>query len=106
MTFTTATKLKLTALAATAIVGASTAVPADAIVPPKNCGAITYKSKKYTVKTDQLSCTTAKRFTLDFLRNNDRPRYYTCRRYSGSRLIFRCAATRYSPDRTFFAIKR
>lgn len=106
MTFTTATKLKLTALAATAIVGASTAVPADAIVPPKNCGTVTYKSKRYTVKADNLRCTKAKSFALDLLRNNDRPRYYTCRRYSGSKLVFTCEAKRYSPDRKLLVFKR
>lgn len=107
MTFNIATKLKLTAAGAVAAVGLMTAVPADAIVPPRNCGTTTVNGKRYQIKSDQLRCTTAKRYARNYLRTRSKPRYYTCKRGArGSSLVFRCVAARYNPDRTFFAIRK
>lgn len=107
MTFTRALKMKLTALFAVVAVGALAATPAGAIVPPKNCGNVTVGSRTYNIKTDQLSCTSAKKYSLSYLRSSTKPRYYTCQKgAAGSSLKFRCVAARYNPDRTFFAIRR
>jgi hypothetical protein len=80
--------------------------PAGAIVPPKDCGIIKVKGKRYNVKSDQLKCTTARKYTTTYLTSHHKPSGYQCNRYSGSKVAFRCVATKYNPDRTFFAIKR
>ena len=94
-------------LAAAALVAALlTAGPAGAIVPPKNCGKLTVKGKSYNIKADQLKCTKARAYSEDYLRSHDKPRYYKCYSYSGSAIKFRCIATKYNPDKTYWAIKR
>lgn len=83
-------------------------VPAGshAIVPPKNCGAITVKHRRYTIKADQLPCSKAKTYASRYLGSGTRPPGYTCHRYTGSALVARCQNTRANPDRTIFMIKR
>ncbi len=78
------------------------AQPAGAIVPPKDCGTTTVKSKRYQIKADQMRCSRAKDYARDYLRKRDRPRGYRCKNYSGSKLKFRCQRG----SKTFFAIKR
>jgi hypothetical protein len=82
------------------------AVTSDAIVPPKNCGTITVKHRRYQIKADQLPCSTAKTYASRYLSTGTRPRGYKCHRYSGSALVARCENTRANPDRTIFIIKR
>ena len=107
MTFTTATKLKLTALMAVLAVTLIAAVPAGAIVPPRNCGTMTVKGKKWQIVADQIRCSTAEKWAATYIRTYDAPRYYTCKRGpSGSSLWRTCRATRYSPDREFKIIKK
>ena len=79
---------------------------ADAVVPPRDCGRITVKSKRYNIKTDQLTCEKARRYARRYLETSARPSGYKCTRYQDSSLAFRCINTRANPDRTFFAIKR
>ena len=107
MTFTTATKLKLTALMAVLAVALISAVPAGAIVPPRNCGTITVKGKRWNIVADQIACTSAKKWATTYIRSFQAPRYYTCKKGpSGSSLWRSCRATRYNPDREFKIIKR
>ena len=80
--------------------------PAGAIVPPKNCGKISVKGHSYNVKADQLPCTKARDYSVSYLKTHHKPRYYSCYSYSGSAIKFRCIATKYNPDKTFWAIKR
>src|SRR4051812_9088379 len=94
-------------LAAAALIASLVAAgPAGAIVPPKDCGKITVKSHRYNVKADQLPCAKARDYSVTYLKTHHKPRYYSCFSYSGSAIKFRCIATRYNPDRTFWAIKR
>jgi len=82
------------------------AATSDAIVPPKNCGTITVKHRRYTIKADQLPCSKAKTYASRYLGSGTRPPGYSCRRYKGSALVARCVNTRANPDRTIFMIKR
>jgi hypothetical protein len=82
------------------------AMPAGAIVPPRDCGTIRVAGKKYNIKTDQLSCTKAKDYSREFLKSGSKPSGYKCNRYQDSSLAFRCVKTSANPDKTFFAIKR
>jgi hypothetical protein len=106
MSFKNATKLPLI-LAVAALISVVVAIPAGAIVPPRECGTLTVGTRKFNIKSDQLRCTTAKKYAANYIRSHTRPRYYTCKKgASGSSLAFRCVAAHYNPDRTFFAIKR
>ena len=78
----------------------------SAIVPPKDCGRIAVSHKRYDVKADQLPCRTAVGYTKTYLRSKRRPRHYSCHRFSGTALVFRCVNSSANPDRTFFAIRR
>jgi hypothetical protein len=108
MTHTIRTVTLLTALlAAVAMLAASFAAkPAGAIVPPKDCDFVKVSGKRYNVKTDQLRCKTAREYTVTYLKTGKKPRYYTCVKYRTGARKFTCQATKYNPDRTFFAIKR
>jgi hypothetical protein len=78
----------------------------EAIVPPKNCGTISVKHRRYQIKADQLPCSKAKTYASRYLASRTRPPGYKCHRYSGSALVARCENTRATPDRTIFMIKR
>lgn len=107
MTFTFPLKLQLVALIAAFSVMLVAAVPADAIVPPRNCGTIKVKSKRWQIVADQIRCSTAKKWAARYIRSYKKPRYYKCKRGpSGSSLWRTCRATRYSPDREFKIIKK
>jgi hypothetical protein len=82
------------------------AATSEAIVPPKNCGTITVKHRRYQIKADQLPCSSAKTYASRYLGAGTRPPGYRCHRYSGSALVARCENTRANPDRTIFMIKR
>jgi hypothetical protein len=88
------------------LVALAAAGPVHAIVPPKNCGTITVKGKRYNIKADQLTCTKARTYASRYLASSTRPPGYSCRRYKGSALVARCENTRANPDRTIFMIKR
>jgi hypothetical protein len=89
-------------LAVLAFVAAS-APGAGATVPPKNCGMVTVKSKRYQIKADQMRCSTAKTYSRRYLRSHSRPSRYKCSDYSSStKLRFRCS----KGVRVFFAIRR
>ena len=89
----------LTALIVAGIMAPGTA----ATVPPKNCGTITVKSKRYQIKADQMRCDTAKTYSRRYLRRHSRPSGYRCRSYSGgTALKFRCSKS----VKVFFAIRR
>lgn len=90
-----------------ALLGAALATTAGAIIPPRNCGTMTVKGKRWQVKADQIRCPTAKRYATRYIRHRGAPRYYKCRRgSSGSRIFATCIAARYSPDRAFQIIRR
>jgi hypothetical protein len=80
--------------------------PASAIVPPRDCGMIKVSGHRYNVKADQLACKSARRYARTYLTSSKHPRHYSCHRYRGSALVFRCVNSRANPDKTFFAIKR
>ena len=92
------------ALLAIALIGALVAsAPAGATVPPRDCGFMTVKAKRYNVKADQVRCRTARAYAQTYLRSHTRPGGYRCRDYGAETAMkFRCA----SGIRVFFAIKR
>ena len=99
------TRLPLLLLAIALLV--AVAVPqAGAIVPPRDCKTMTVSGKRYQIKSDQLRCSTARTYAERYLRTRSKPRGYTCKRYTGSKLVFRCVNASANPDKTFFAIKK
>jgi len=100
------TRRTLAALLAVALAGAvlaTAARDAGAIVPPRDCGSLTAKGKRYNIKADQIRCSTARRYSSRYLKTGRRPSGYRCTNYtSGTKLKFRCARG----IRTFFAIRR
>jgi hypothetical protein len=91
------------ALAVTAAAFAALAPHGLAIVPPSNCGTLTVKAKRYTIKADQLRCATAKSHARRYLAARIKPRGYRCRNYgAGTKLKFRCSRG----VKVFFAIRR
>ena len=59
---------------------AMVAVPAassPAIVPPSDCGRMTVKSKRYTIKADQMRCVTARSHAKRYLSKHQRPSGYS-----------------------------
>jgi hypothetical protein len=76
---------------------------AQAIVPPQDCGTTTVKGKRYSIKADQIRCSTAKPHARRYLRTGRRPSGYRCKSYgSSTKLKFRCERG----VKVFFAIKR
>lgn len=74
-----------------------------AIVPPTDCGAMTVRAKRYTIKTDQLRCLTARSHAKRYLSSAIKPSGYTCRNYGAqTKLKFRCSRG----VKVFFAIRR
>jgi hypothetical protein len=74
-----------------------------AIVPPSDCGTLTVKGKRYSIKSDQLRCTTARSHARRYLSSRRRPSGYRCRDYgAGTKLKFRCSRG----VKVFFAIRR
>jgi hypothetical protein len=84
---------------------AALALPASggAVVPPKDCGFITVKHKRYNVKADQITCKQGRAYAKDKLTGHGAPRGYTCKKpSSGSALKVYCDKGK----RVFFAILR
>jgi hypothetical protein len=98
--------MRATILLGAALAAMAVAAPSGAIVPPKDCGRVTVGGKRYDIKADQLRCPTARRYSTTYLRSRHRPARYSCHRYRGTALVFRCVNGSANPDRTFFAIKR
>ena len=74
-----------------------------AIVPPTDCGRLTVKGKRYTIKADQLRCVTARSHASRYLSKHRKPSGYRCRDYgTETKLKFRCARG----VKVFFAIRR
>jgi hypothetical protein len=97
---TTLAALLGTVALAVAVIGAG---PASAVIPPKNCGMMTVKGKRYQIKADQIKCRSALGFSRRYLSSRARPAGYRCRDYSGgTKLKFRCSRG----IRVFFAIRR
>ncbi len=91
------------ALALTCVALAAIAAPSPAIVPPTDCGRLTVKAKRYTIKADQLRCVTARSHASRYLSRHRRPSGYRCREFGReSKLEFRCARG----IKVFFAIRR
>jgi hypothetical protein len=75
---------------------------ASATVPPRNCGTLKVGSRNYTIKADQIRCSTAKTDAKAYLVSRTIPRGFACRNFSGSKMTFRCSRR----VQVFFAIRR
>jgi hypothetical protein len=95
-------KLRLALAAITLVAAISISGIAAATVPPKNCGPLTVGSKRYTIKADQLRCSTAKADAKAYLVSRKKPSGFTCRDFKGSKMTFRCN----KGIKVFFAIRR
>lgn len=95
---------KLLSLLLAAAVVAAMAAPAPAVVPPRDCGITKIRGKRYTIKADRITCRTAERYIINWVRERRRPRGWTCKTYSGQKLRYRCYDA--SPRREAFAILR
>ena len=79
------------------------AAPSPAPVPPKDCGFMRVAGKRINVKSDQLRCKPARRYTRRYMKSGRKPRGYRCTDYGRETAIeFRCA----KGSRVFFAIRR
>ncbi len=77
--------------------------PARATVPPVDCGTLSVKGKRYTIKADQIRCADARTASKRYLSARRRPAGYRCADYgSSTKLRFRCS----KGVRVFFAIRR
>ena len=93
----------LAALAAVLALLTAAGPAARATVPPVDCGALTVKGKRYTVKADQVRCADARTYTRRYLGERRRPAGFRCANYTSStKLRFRCS----KGVRVFFAIRR
>ena len=91
------------ASALVALVVALSPGSAWAPVPPKNCGMVAAKGKRFNIKADQIRCTTARRQAKRYLRHGKRPSGYSCKTFGSSTSIkFRCS----KGPRVLFAIRR
>lgn len=91
-------------IAATLVASLCLPAAATAVVPPKNCGSMTVKGKRYQVKADQISCSTGRDHAERYLKTHRKPRGYKCNDVSKARnrVTFTCNNGR----KTFFAIRR
>lgn len=100
-------KLNLIVAALLAILTAAlvVAVPAGAIVAPRKCGTVLVKGKKWPITADQIPCSTAKKWSITYLRTGQVPRYYKCKRAANRKIYRFCDTYRYDKPRTFFIFK-
>ena len=89
------------ALAVALVAVLATAV-ASATVPPRNCGDLKVGTRNYTIKADQIRCSTAKTDAKAYLVSRKVPRGFACRTFTGSKMTFRCSRK----VQVFFAIRR
>ena len=87
---------------AVALAAVLTTAVASATVPPRNCGALKVGSRSYTIKADQIRCSTAKADARAYLVSRKVPRGFSCRNFTGSKMTFRCSRR----VQVFFAIRR
>ena len=72
-------------------------------VPPRDCGMLEVRGKRFNVKADQIRCRTARRYAKTYLKTAHRPSGYDCRNYGQeTRIKFRCS----KGVRVLFAIRR
>ena len=72
-------------------------------VPPRNCGMLEAKGKRFNIKADQIRCRTARRQARRYIVDHVKPRGYSCRTYGrDTSIAFRCS----KGDRVLFAIRR
>lgn len=91
------------AILAVVALAAVMAPGAGAMVPPRDCGMVTVKSKPFQIKADQMTCRTAKTYSRRYLGHHSRPSGYRCADFSkATKLRFRCSKS----VRVFFAIRR
>lgn len=91
-------------IAVAAAVAACVPTAAVAVAPPKSCGLLTAKGKRYQVKADQISCRTARSHVRRYYEQGRRPSGYRCRTNPPSRsaVALYCEGGR----KVFFAIRR
>ena len=93
----------VSALVLTVAVSAALAPAGLAIVPPSDCGTMTVKAKRYSIKADQLRCATARSHAKRYLSSQIKPSGYRCRNFGAeTKLKFRCSRS----AKVFFAIRR
>ena len=79
------------------------APPAPAPVPPRDCGMLEARGKRFNIKADQIRCRTARSYAKAYLLDSREPSGYRCRDYGrDTRIKFRCS----KGDRVLFAIRR
>jgi hypothetical protein len=72
-------------------------------VPPKDCGMLDARGKRFNIKADQIRCRPARRYAKSYLVSSRRPSGYRCRNYGReTRIEFRC----WKGERVLFAIRR
>jgi hypothetical protein len=72
-------------------------------VPPKDCGMLDARGKRFNIKADQIRCRTARKYAKSYLVSSRRPSGYSCRNYGReTKIKFRC----WKGDRVLFAIRR
>ncbi len=82
---------------------ALTPAPSPAPVPPKDCGFMKVKGKRLNVKSDQLRCRKARRYTRRYMKGKGKPKGFTCTDYGSETAIeFRCSRR----AAVFYAIRR
>ncbi len=91
-------------LAAALVAALALPTAATAVVPPKNCGYMTVKGKRYQIKADQLSCRTARDHIKRYISAGRKPSGYTCRRPNTEK--GRVSHTCHKGRKNFFAIRR
>ena len=91
-------------LALALLVALSLPAAAPAVVPPKSCGTMTVKGKRYQIKADQLSCATARDHIKRYIATGRKPSGYSCRKPNTEkgRVSHICNKGR----KNFFAIRR
>lgn len=92
-------------LLATALIAAGLAFASlsAATIPPKYCGYITAKGKRYQVKAHIVGCSKAKPWMDRYLETGRKPPIsgWSCRKFTGTLIRARCVKA----DRDFYAIK-
>jgi hypothetical protein len=88
-------------LAAACLAAGAEAAPAP--VPPRDCGDLRVGGKRFNIKSDQLRCRRARKFSRRYLSDHRKPRKYSCKSYGRDTAIrFRCSRG----AKVFFAIRR
>ena len=65
------------------------AAPAPAPVPPKDCGYIKAKGKRYNIKADVVRCRKARKVSRRYMTGGGSGRF-SCQRYTGTNIKARC----------------